>query len=237
MSLRFEELSWAQTRLGEMSLRRRREPLTGQEVYEVKLGEEYLMSSMFTVAEEAMADLALDWLPTPAPTVLVGGLGLGYTAVSALRHRQVQAVHVVETLQPVIDWHREELLPRSAELVRDPRTKLVRADFFALVAGTETAPGLHPPYDCLLLDVDHAPDLVLDSSHQSFYSASGLGKLRTLLAGHGVFALWSDRPCHPGFAAALADVFAQTRAEEIRFANPLTSGTSAATVYLARHAG
>ena len=234
MSQRFAELAWATTRIGEISLRRRLEPVTRQEIFEVKLDEEFLMSSMFTAAEQAMADLALDWLDTDDAAVLVGGLGLGYTAVAALRHRGVARVDVVETLQPVVDWHRDELLPCSAELVGDPRTTLVLADFFAVVAGTEHAPALAPPYDCVLLDIDHAPDFVLAESHERFYSPAGLARLRGLLSDEGVFALWSDRPPEPVFTQVLDGVFARTRAEVVRFPNPLTGGTSTNTVYLGR---
>ncbi|MCE0487799.1 spermine/spermidine synthase domain-containing protein [Ornithinimicrobium sediminis] len=234
MSRRFEELAWAGTRMGEVSLRRRLEPVTRRQVYEVKLGEEFLMSSLFTAAEEAMADLALDWLSRSGATVLVGGLGLGYTAVAALRHEGVARVDVVETLEPVVDWHRERLLPCSDELLEDARTSLVLADFFAVAAGTQEAPGLRPPYDCVLLDIDHAPDFVLDESHQGFYSPAGLTRLLDLLAPGGVFALWSDRPPDHTFTGVLDSVFDRARAEVVRFANPLTGGTSANTVYLAR---
>lgn len=233
MSRRFEELSWASTRLGEVSLRRRLEPLTGQDVYEVKLGEEFLMSSMFTAAEEAMADLALSsWGLRPA-RVLVGGLGLGYTAVAALAHDQVRAVDVVETLLPVIDWHRERLLPCSDTLLDDPRTQLVEADFFALAAGTEMPAALTPPYECVLLDIDHAPDLVLDESHQGLYTPQGLRSLRRLMTQDAVLALWSDRPPDPGFVQVLAGAFTSSEAEVVRFPNPLTGGTATNTVYLA----
>src|SRR3954466_3518413 len=85
MHPRFAELDWAPTRIGEISLRRRLEPTTNTEVYEVKLGDEYLMSSMFTVAEEDLARLTLAALPPGASLdVAVGGLGLGYTARAAL---------------------------------------------------------------------------------------------------------------------------------------------------------
>lgn len=239
MSLRFEELAFAPTRMGELSLRRRREPLTDQQVYEVKLGEEYLMSSMFTVAEEAMAGMALDQVSVDHPAVLVGGLGLGYTAVAALRHPEVSTVHVVETLQPVIDWHRQELLPRSAELVRDPRTELLLGDFFAIAAGREQEriERLRPAYDALLLDIDHAPDFVLDDGHQGFYSPAGLTAMRRLLTPDGVFALWSDHPPDAGFLEVLGAAFEQKRAEVVSFANPLTGGRSSSTVYLARGSG
>lgn len=237
ISLRFEELSFAPTRMGEISLRRRREPITGQQVYEVKLGQQYLMSSMFTVAEEAMADLALAWAALPDARVLVGGLGLGYTAVAALRHAEVSAVDVVETLQPVIDWHHEELLPRSAELVHDPRTRLVLGDFFAMVSGQTPLEGVRSAYEVVLLDIDHAPDFVLHETHQGFYSPAGLTALSRLVTSGGVFALWSDHPPDESFLSTLGSVFGQTRAERVSFANPLTGGTSSSTVYLARGSG
>ena len=83
MSARFEELAWRETPMGEISLRRRREPTLDVDVYEVKLGDEYLMSSLFTVAEEELARLGLAAHAGDRLDVLVGGLGLGYTAVAA----------------------------------------------------------------------------------------------------------------------------------------------------------
>ena len=62
VSRRFEELAWEPTGIGDVSLRRRQHPVTGIDIFEVKLGDEYLMSSLFTVAEIALADLALNWL-------------------------------------------------------------------------------------------------------------------------------------------------------------------------------
>ena len=84
MSARFEELAWAPTPMGEISLRRRLEPSLRVDVYEVKLGEEYLMSSLFTVAEIELARLGLAQVPGSDLDVVVGGLGLGYTARAVL---------------------------------------------------------------------------------------------------------------------------------------------------------
>lgn len=81
---RFEELDWHETPMGELTLRRRLEPTLGVDVFEVKLGEEFLMSSLFTVAEVALADLGLAAVSGDNLRVVVGGLGLGYTAVAAL---------------------------------------------------------------------------------------------------------------------------------------------------------
>ncbi|MEL0611509.1 hypothetical protein [Marinomonas arenicola] len=82
----FEELDSQDSPLGEISLRRRQIPAFGdRDIYEVKLGEEFLMSSMFVEAEEALSTLGLEQVNGEDLSVVVGGLGLGYTAVAALK--------------------------------------------------------------------------------------------------------------------------------------------------------
>src|SRR5258707_2517354 len=133
-SARFQELDWQETPIGEISLRRRVEPTLGVEVYEVKLGDEYLMSSLFTVAEVELARLGLAALDGTDLDVVVGGLGLGYTARAVLDDPRVRSLTVVELLDAVIGWHRDALLPLAAELTGDPRTRLVAGHFFAAAA-------------------------------------------------------------------------------------------------------
>lgn len=234
MSTRFEELAWRATPLGEISLRRRRDPSLGVEVYEVKLDDEYLMSSLFPVAEIELARLGLAALPGPQLEVVVGGLGLGYTARTVLDDDRVTELLVVETVEDVIDWHRQGLLPFAAGLAEDPRTRFVHADFFAAVAGAGLDP--HTPgrrFHAVLLDVDHSPRNVLHPGHAPFYTADGLRRLARLLHPGGVFALWSDDPPEKDFTQTLAGVFATARAHVVPFANPLTGGESANTVYVA----
>jgi spermidine synthase len=229
MGRRFEELDWQETPQGEISLRRRRDPVVGGDVYEVKLGEEYLMSSLFTAAEEELARLALAELDRPGLRVLVGGLGLGYTARAALADPRVAELTVAETSPPVLDWHRRGLLPDVAGLASDPRCRLVHEDFFAWARAEPTV-----RYDAILLDIDHTPRHVLHPSHAEFYTTAGLAALARHLAGDGVFTLWSDDPPDPGFEAVLGQVFPTTASHVVDFANPLTGGESSNTVYLAR---
>ncbi|GIF18982.1 spermidine synthase [Actinoplanes tereljensis] len=236
MHPRLAELAWAPTRIGEISLRRRLEPTTKIEVYEVKLGDEYLMSSLFTVAEEELSRLGLAALPDDAPLdVVVGGLGLGYTARAALADDRVRALVVVEALAPVIDWHRRELLPHARDLTTDPRTTLLEGDFFALLRdGTGFDPAdPERRFDAILVDIDHSPVNVLDSTHADLYTATGLGRLARRLKPGGVFGLWSDDAPDEGFLAVLRECFAAATAHVVTFANPLTGGTSANTVYVA----
>ncbi|WP_435208396.1 spermidine synthase [Micromonospora sp. bgisy143] len=236
MGARFEELAWRETPIGAISLRRRRDPALQVEVYEVKLDDEYLMSSLFPVAEIELARLGLAELTGDTLDVVVGGLGLGYTACTALADPRVRTLLVVEAIEDVIDWHRRGLLPFAAGLAEDPRTRFVRADFFAAVAGDEgfdaEVPGRR--FDAVLLDVDHSPRNVLHPSHAPFYTPDGLRRLAALLRPEGVFALWSDDPPDDGFTAALGKVFTTAQAHVVPFANPLTGGQSANTVYVAR---
>ncbi|GAG45088.1 unnamed protein product, partial [marine sediment metagenome] len=160
MTLDFEELDYQQTPLGEIVLRRRSEPgLKGELVYEVKLGDEFLMSSLFTTAEIQLARLGLPELDNPSLDVVVGGLGLGYTAVAALNNASVRSLLIVELLQPVIDWHRRGLVPLGKELASDPRCTIVHADFFELASADGGFDRKNPTRlaHAVLLDIDHSP--------------------------------------------------------------------------------
>ena len=229
MSLRFEELDFQATPMGDLSLRRRLEPTLGVDVFEVKLAEEFLMSSLFTVAEEELATLGLAAVTGTDLDVLVGGLGLGYTAVAALADPHVRSVTVIDALPAVIDWHRRGLLPVSATLTDDPRTALVQDDFFALM---RREPEASTRYDAILLDVDHSPRHQLDPSHADLYTVDGMRALARHLTPRGVFALWSDDPPDEEFLARASVVFGTIAGHVVTFDNPLTGGTSSNTVYV-----
>ncbi|MEV0135616.1 spermidine synthase [Dactylosporangium sp. NPDC050688] len=235
MTRRFEELDWQQTPIGEVSLRRRRDPSLDVEVYEVKLGDEYLMSSLFTAAEIALARLGLAGLPAGPLDVVVGGLGLGYTAHAALQDPRVRELLVVDYLAAVIGWHERGLLPLSSALTGDPRCRLVHGDFFALTAGDTgydpAAPGRR--FDAVLLDIDHSPEHLLHPGNGELYTVPGLRRLAAQLCPGGVFALWSNDPPDSAFIATLTAVFAGARAEVVTFDNPLQRRQSANTVYVA----
>ncbi|MCU1588732.1 MAG: hypothetical protein JWN31_2225 [Frankiales bacterium] len=232
MSKRIEELDWRQTRMGELTLRRRIDPVLQREVHEVLLGDEYLMSSSFTVAEIELARLGLSAVPGEGLEVVVGGLGLGYTARAALEDPRVRRLWVVEAMDAVIDWHVTGLLPLSGELTDDPRCQLVLGDFFALVA--DGAPFADEPLlDAILLDIDHTPEHVLHPSHAALYSGEGLQKVHDRLRPQGVFALWSDAPPSAEFLTRLRTVFASAEGHLVTFANPLIDGESSNSVYVA----
>lgn len=230
MSPLFQELAFAPTAMGELSLRRRRILSIDTDVLEVKLGEEFLMSSLFTVGEEALATLGLAALDRSDLDVIVGGLGLGYTAAAALKDPRVRRLRVVEALEPVIDWHKSGLIPLGETLTADPRCDLALGDFFAFARGE--GPYAAAPVDAILLDIDHSPAALLSDAHGGFYTARGLAQVAARLRPDGVFAMWSDAGPEPAFQAALAGAFASTRAEVVEFANPLQDRTATCTIYV-----
>jgi spermidine synthase len=185
--------------------------------------------------EEALAHLGLAELKGESWDVVVGGLGLGYTAVAALEHREVASLLVVEVLQPVIEWHRRGLVPLGNKLTGDRRARMVHADFFACALSADGFdPGrLGRKFHAVLLDIDHSPDNLLHPRNAAFYGAEGLRALATHLHPGGVFALWSDDPPEEDFLASLGGEFATTRAHVVTFPNPLTEADSASTVYVA----
>src|SRR6188508_3182233 len=165
--MQIQELGYQKTPLGDLTLRRRVEPrLDNQEVFEVKLGDEYLMSSLFTEAERQLATLGLAPLDGELD-VVIGGLGLGYTAAEALKNERVSRLLVIDLFQAVIDWHRDGLVPLGPVISQDDRCDLRQGDFFGL-AGTafDTTLPLRK-FDAVLLDIDHSPEHYLDEGNQS----------------------------------------------------------------------
>ncbi len=237
MSLFFEELAFCPTPIGDVSLRRRRIPSMGDlDIYEVKLGDDFLMSSLFTAVEVALADLGLAGLTGRSLDVAVGGLGLGCTAHAALKNPAVRSLLVVDALAAVIDWHRRGLVPLGPALTGDPRCRLVNGDFFALADNPEE--GFDPArpgrrFDAVLLDIDHSPRNLLTPQNASFYSVRGLRRLAAQLKPGGRFALWSDDPPDDAFQSMLNTVFATTETHVVKFPNPLLDRESASTVYVA----
>jgi spermidine synthase len=235
MSVYFEELDYRSTPLGVLSLRRRRSLASGVDVYEIKLGDEFLMSSAFTVAEIELARLGLAALARGEIDVVVGGLGLGYTAAAVLENSSVRSLVVVDALTEVIEWHAQGLLPLGKTLTGDPRCRLVGSDFFAMA---DSAAGFDPDrpcrrFDAVLVDIDHSPTNLLHPRHAALYTPQGLAKLAAHLNPGGVFALWSNDPPDDAFNAALATAFATSCAHVVSFHNPLQDRDASNTVYVA----
>ncbi|MHC4974931.1 MAG: polyamine aminopropyltransferase [Planctomycetota bacterium] len=213
----FEVVDSRVTPIGVLDLRRRELPAKpGMIVTEITINDEMLMSSLSTVSESALSTTALD-LHTGGDglKVLVGGLGLGYTAHVALADPRVAHVRVVDRLPAVIGWMRQGLLPLSDELNADERLEICEGDVYAelLCPGTEA-------WDLILIDVDHSPTEPLDPKSEPFYTWQGQRQVIEHLAPDGVLGVWSSGDDHY-FAAVLDEIYPEARRERIRWLNEL----------------
>ena len=236
MSGYFEILAHEETSLGVLCLRRRE--LLGRPgtfATEITLNHEFLMSSYNTASERALADCALEFLGGDSNDVrvLVGGLGLGYTAWQVLQSSRVANVEVIEFLAPVIRWLEEGLIPLSEELRGESRLHITQGDVYAMLVGAPSE-----TYDLILIDVDHSPDERLDlhdrdSGPGAFYTEAGLRRAKAHLAPGGVLAVWSYDESSP-FVDALRSVFDEVRVERVEFENDLIDETSTDLLFLAK---
>jgi spermidine synthase len=193
------------------------------------------MSSQFTAAEIELARLGLAALGRGDLDVVVGGLGLGYTARAVLGDARVRSLSVVDALAEVIEWHEQGLLPIGRELTGDPRCRLVHGDFFAMSSFAEgfddRSPGRR--FDAVLVDIDHSPRKWLAPRHAALYEPEGLARLAGHLHPGGVFALWSNDPPDTAFERVLADIFATTASHVVTFDNLRGDHDASNTVYVA----
>jgi len=207
-----------------------------RDIFEIKLGDDFLMTSLFHEAEEQLSKISLQLLKGDQLEVVVGGLGLGYTALAALDDERVSNLLVIDFLGEVIEWHRRGLVPLGDRLTNDKRCQFVNADFFSLSQQTEIGFDLENPnrkFDAVLLDIDHTPTNVLDPTNSRFYTIEGLTELSKHIKPNGVFGLWTDGNPDAEFTDRLKTVFGESEGHLIEFPNSLTGGTSFGTVYTA----
>lgn len=227
--LDFEVLASGDGPLGMVWLRQRALPSQpGTSITEIMINHELLMSSHHTASERALASASLERHTGTGLRVLIGGLGLGYTAFEALASPRVGHVEVVEFLPQVVDWMRDGRVPLSADLNADDRFEVVAGDVFARLAAP---PEQH--HDLILIDVDHSPDEQLGDGNASFYTPEGIELARAHLAEGGVLAVWSYAESSP-FADTLRAVFTHVDVEAVSFDNVLTEERESNWLFIAR---
>ena len=224
-----EFLAYETTPLGDLCLRRR-ELLSrpGTVITEITLDQQLLMSSYNTASERALANEALTRHAGRELSVLVGGLGLGYTANEALESARVVRVEVIELLPEVVGFLRDGLVPLSAELVATPRFSVREGDVFATLREPAS-----DRWDVVLIDVDHSPEERLGRANESFYTESGLARAKQHLAPGGVLAVWSYSKSSP-FLEVLRAAFAVVEAIPVTFMNDLVDEEQTDWLFVAR---
>ena len=158
--------------------------------FSIQLGQNELMNSRLSGSEEALAQLACERLGgAPAPRILIGGLGMGFTLRAALKALPETArVDVAELVPAVADWARGPLAEVFGGILDDPRVRLLQTDVAAPIAAARAA------YDAILLDVDNGPDGLTHPGNDRLYDHAGLGRARAALRPGGVLAVWSAHP-------------------------------------------
>lgn len=170
------------------------------DLYTILVDGEELMASRTSGSERALADLALGAVAErPAPRVLIGGLGMGFTlraALDALAGRPRATLVVAELFPEIVTWNHGPLAPLAGRPLADPRARVEVADVADLLAAT-------PPWDAILLDVDNGPESFTVDRNARLYARAGLARLHAALAPGGVLAVWSAGD-DPRFTSRLA---------------------------------
>lgn len=197
-------------------------------VLELRVNGVFVMDTRETSTERALATRALAAAAGPR-RVLVGGLGLGFTARALLDDARVERVDVVEIEEPVVRWMRDGIVPHGPALLTDERLRVVVADVRAAVSSAPAA-----SYDLVLLDVDNGPGYLVHGANAAVYAAPFLAEVRRALAPGGVAVIWSADDA-PELLLALREVFGDV--EEVALPVDLQGRDERYLLYLAAGEG
>jgi len=192
------EIARAESPRGEVVLRRRSSG-AGADVLELRVNGVFVMDTLETTSEIELAAQALDLVDQPA-SVLVGGLGLGFTLQRVLADPRVERAVVVEIEESLIGWMRDGTVPHGPAVLADTRASVVNADIAMAIAEARST------YDLVLLDVDNGPGYLVHERNEAVYEKQFLERCRAVLSPGGVLVVWSASAA-PELLAALRTVF------------------------------
>jgi spermidine synthase len=187
----------------------------------VMLGRDELMGTRMRFSEEQLAVLTLEQLGKPAPRLLIGGYGMGFTLRAALSAMGKEGrVTVAEIVPEIIEWARGPLAELTGETLDDPRVDIQPWDVRAII--DDAVDGTTPRYDAILLDVDNGPDGIVREGNERLYTRTGLARARDALVPGGLLAVWSAGP-DPKFVRRLMDAGFEVQERVVR-ARPNNKG-------------
>ncbi|TIR23155.1 MAG: hypothetical protein E5X34_13800 [Mesorhizobium sp.] len=157
--------------------------------FSIMLGTNELMNSRLSGSEEALARLSCERIAgRKRPSILIGGLGMGFTLRAALAALDGDAVTVAELVPAVVGWARGPMSTIFGGCLDDPRVGIREADVGQLIRTQKAA------WDAILLDVDNGPEGIVYKGNDSLYDAAGLAAASAALKPGGVLAVWSQGP-------------------------------------------
>ncbi|HET6563684.1 MAG TPA: hypothetical protein VFG72_17575 [Marmoricola sp.] len=207
--MEYVEVARASSERGEVVLRQRRDPDAppgSPTVLELRVNGIFVMDTLETETETALARAALKGLDTPR-SVLIGGLGLGFTLHEVLSDPRVEHVVVAELEEPLVTWFRDGTIPHGPTYLADGRVHLSVAEVQQVVA--EAAPG---SFDLVLLDVDNGPDFLVHERNAGIYEPPFLREVRRTLSPGGAVVVWSSAESEH-LERSLREAFGDCRAD------------------------
>jgi len=174
-----EVLERWQTPRGELALRR-----VGPHLEIISNGV-FLMDTRNGESERRLVSEALERCAAPAPRILIGGLGVGFSLRTAVGAPHVSTIDVVEIEPAVVAWHATHLRNITGTALDDPRVSIREADLVDVLGAGGDA------YDVICLDTDNGPNWLVFDANRGLYTADGLDMLRSRLRSGGVLAVWS----------------------------------------------
>ena len=166
----------------------------------------FVMDSSENASEVAMARIALERCPAPR-TVLVGGLGMGFTTHEVLADDRVERVVVAEIEEALVGWFQDGTVPHGAGYLADERLHVHVGDVRQAVA--EALPS---SVDLVLLDVDNGPGFLVHDDNARIYEAPFLRQVRDLLRPGGIVVVWSSTD-DDDLTGVMTDVFGSCAVE------------------------
>ena len=202
--MEYVEIARAESERGELVLRERRDEAAAASL-ELRVNGVFVMDTLETSTERALASAALELVADPR-AVVVGGLGLGFTMHEVLADARVEKCAVVEIEQSLVDWMRDGTIPHGPSLLADDRVAVVVADIAVALAEARPA-----SYDLVLLDVDNGPGYLVHEANEALYTVPFLTAGRAALRPGGALVVWSADAA-PELEAALRKVFGEVEA-------------------------
>lgn len=157
----------------------------GKKEYELVTNGVFIMASYNSLSSVLLVRNAIDKLNIKNCSILIGGLGLGYSVKEACLNNEVESITVVEMNSGVIDCNLTVLHSLNGKYLSDKRVRLVNEDFIKYIHCTKNK------YDAICMDIDNGPMLIVNESNKEAYSTPFFQRIYEALNTNGIFVIWS----------------------------------------------